>query len=222
MNREPFVTGEIYHIYNRGADKRDIFLDDNDYKRFIRGLLLFNNKNAVSLRALKESNTEVAPPKPDEKLVSVLAYCLMPNHYHLLVQETEKNGITRFMRKLGTGYTMYFNTRNERNGVLYQGQFKSVLIDKDSYLQYIPHYIHLNPLDLIMSWREGEVDPKKATLFLDSYKWSSYAHYVKRKPNLVLDTDSIQELYKLKEYWNDLFEWLKASELERVKDVALE
>lgn len=222
MNRDPFVTGGIYHIYNRGTDKRDIFLDDNDHKRFIKSLLFFNNKGAIDLRALKESNTEMAPPEPKERLAGILAYCLMPNHYHLLVRETEKDGITHFMRKLGTGYTMYFNARYERSGVLFQGQFKSVLLDKDSYLQYIPHYIHLNPLDLIMPWREGKIDSKKATSFLKSYRWSSYPHYIEGENNPLLDIEFIKELYAPNEYKNDLFEWLKSSELETIRDVAIE
>lgn len=216
------MAGEIYHIYNRGTDKRDIFIDDWDYKRFLKSLLFFNNKNAVDLRVLKELNTKVPPPEPEERLVSVLAYCLMPNHYHLLVREKEKNGITRFMRKLGTGYTMYFNARHERNGVLYQGQFKSVCIDKDSYLRYIPHYIHLNPLDLVMSWREGSVDSAKAKAFLSSYAWSSYDYYITEKDDPLLDVDFIKELYKSKEYQNDLFEWLESSGLEGVRDVIIE
>lgn len=222
MNREPFAIGEIYHIYNRGTDKRNVFVDDNDYRRLIKSLLFFNSKGAVDLRALQESNTKVPPPEPEERLVSMLAYCLMPNHFHLLMREIEENGITRFMRKLGTGYTMYFNAKHERNGVLFQGQFKSVLVDRDPYFQYIPHYIHLNPLDLIMDWRNGKVDYKKARLFLDSYQWSSYHYYVNGQSDPILDADTINQLYDLGEYKKDIFDWLKSAELENIKDVTID
>lgn len=227
MNRDPFEIKEIYHIYNRGTDKRNIFLDQADHERFIKSLLYFNDSRPVVMGKLenKEEN-KVAPWKEREKFVEILAFCLMPNHYHLLIQEIKESGITNFMKKLGTGYTMYFNKRYERNGVLFQGQFKSVHVDQDSYLHHILHYIHLNPLDLSMFWRDGKMDAKRALKFLDSYLWSSYPKYTNKKFaskewENILDRNFLEEFYSNK-YQTDLIDWLDSIDLNYIQHLLLE
>ena len=191
-----------------------------NYFIHFKSLLFFNREDGIKIRDLDGRN--ILPPAKEERIVSILAYCLMPNHYHLLVREKKENGITSFMRKLGTGYTMYFNTKYERNGVLFQGKFKSVLVSEDSYSHYIPHYIHVNPLDLVMNWREDEVDYRKAKTFLDSYKWSSYHYYLNSVDDLILDTGSVNDLYDLDLYRANFTDWLKSIELENIKDLVLE
>jgi len=108
--------------------------------------------------------------------VDILTFVLMPNHYHLLLRQRVDGGISKFMQKLGTGYTMYFNEKHERSGALFQGRYKSVHIEDDRQLLYIPHYIHLNPLALID--RGSTSINKNADEFLNSYRWSSYLDYV--------------------------------------------
>ena len=114
-----------------------------------------------------------------EPLVDLCAYCLMPNHFHLLVRERSSGGISRFMQKLTTGYTMYFNTRRERTGALFQGRFKAEHAKEDRYLKYLISYIHLNPVKLIESkWKEtGIVNRKRAETYLEQYRWSSFGDY---------------------------------------------
>ncbi|MEK7118799.1 MAG: transposase, partial [Patescibacteria group bacterium] len=122
-----FAIGEYYHLYNRGNDRRVIFKDNRDRNRFIALLYLCNGRsNAVDMNLYFESglkffdllNKDIGDP-----LVAVGAYCLMPNHFHLLVKQTTNNGISVFMKKIGTAYSMYFNKRHLRTGSLYEGSY---------------------------------------------------------------------------------------------------
>jgi len=186
QRKSPLVVGEIYHIYNRGVEKRSIFspLDTFDYQRFLLSLQIFNSQSSAehswywdAQKHESEKSSEVRLPRmmsKQEPLVEILAFCLVENHYHLLLREINDNGITEFMRKLGTGYTNYFNTKYERVGPLFQGKFKSVLIERNEQLQYIPHYIHLNALDMLLpGWKEHIADPKEAIQLVKNYPWSS-------------------------------------------------
>jgi putative transposase len=139
MEKPQFVSEHIYHLYNRGVEKRDIFLDRHDYLRFIHDLFEFNDTESVlpsnvrfalrNPRGAAERHLqqclEVRPPNREgnfrkaKRLIEVLSYCLMPNHFHLMVRQVEEGGITKFMQKLGTGYAMYFNQKYERVGGLF-------------------------------------------------------------------------------------------------------
>jgi putative transposase len=156
MKKPQFIEDNIYHIYNRGVEKRNIFLDDEDYFRFIHNLYEFNDESPV-VNVKYYFNTEKMngkPPhvnkerKPRKLLVDLLLFTLMPNHFHFLVRQKEKNGIVKFMQKLGTGYTMYFNQKQKRVGGLFQGRFKAINIDREVHFIHLPHYIHTNPLSL--------------------------------------------------------------------------
>lgn len=182
--RPTTAPGEIYHIYNRGVEKRSVFENSDDYYRFIRCLFELNDANPVGKLYIKKIPDVPLPEfKKRDMLIDILVFCLMPNHYHLIVQERVENGTTAFMRKLGTGYTNYFNQKYQRVGPLFQGIFKLIHVERDEQLQYLPFYIHLNPLDLILpNWREGILDDtKKALKFLHDYRWSSYRDYINIK-----------------------------------------
>jgi len=186
MRKHNLISENIYHVYNRGVEKRQLFMDEQDYVRFIKCLCLFNDSKPILNAEYKFKNLDdVATDR--NMIVDILSFCLMPNHFHLLLRQKEENGITKFMRKLCVGYANYFNLRYERVGGLFQGRFKSVLIQHDSQFTYIPYYIHLNPLDLIMpNWRESGVSkPIKVVNFLNSYRWSSHLDYL-GKPNFPL------------------------------------
>ena len=230
--KDNLVQGEIYHIYNRGVDKRDIFMDDEDCLRFIHDLFEFNDSNKTkNLRVYLHSkqNKEVGLPnikRPREILVEILAFCLMDNHYHLILKQKAENGITEFMRKLGTGYTNYFNNKNERTGSLFQGKFKSICVKKDSHLMYLPIYIHLNPLDLkFPEWRKRKIkDYKKAIEFLDSYRWSSYMDYTGKKnfPSLINKSFLLHRLGNEEKQKKEVLDWLESYDYLTVKEVILE
>jgi len=148
MRKSPFVVGEYYHIYNRGVDKREVFANNNDYVRFLKNLREFNSKFIREERARltefdSDSDSE-SESNSGERLVDIIAYCLNPNHYHLILKQISEKGIEKFMQKVGTGYTNYFNIKNKRSGALFQGKFKSVHIDSDDYLLYLSAYINEN------------------------------------------------------------------------------
>lgn len=185
MRKITFAEEEFYHLYNRGVEKREIFTNRADYNRFLALLFLCNGKIAVDLKLQGRTLCEVQNIERGEPIVDICCYCLMSNHYHFLVREKTKNGISNFMQKLQTGYTMYFNKRYERSGALLQGTFKAEHANEDSYLSYLPAYIHLNPVKLIdPKWREnGIIDKKAAESFLKQYRYSSYPDYIgERRP----------------------------------------
>ena len=184
MKKPQFVQGGIYHIYNRGVEKRKVFLDKTDHYRFIRDLYELNDEeptyNSVYYSPIKF--VEVKPRqykgrKPRKLLVDILAFVLMPNHFHLLLRQRKENGIIRFMQKLGTGYTMYFNKRYERVGGLFQGSYKAVAATEEAHFTYLPLYIHLNPIKIY----RGSTSTRGMINFLRNYKWSSFPDYIGKR-----------------------------------------
>lgn len=211
--RTPFLVGEIYHIYNRGTDKRIIFKNDRDYRRFIFLLYICNNTVSVrtdNLLQQGQSLLELFGVDREDTLVDIGAFCLMPNHFHILLHEKTENGISQFMKKLLTAYSMYFNTKYDRSGSLFEGPFKSKHIDIDKYLNWIFSYIHLNPVKLIdPNWKEdGISDPKSAKNFMKDYKYSSYYDYFidNRPESRILNKDTFPENFS---YLNDFEDIVK-------------
>lgn len=146
MRKTTFENGEYYHVYNRGVDKRDIFLSDNDRFRFLESMREFNQvAPVVSLYIKNRVGKNVAvQPLQNEKLVEIISYCLLPNHFHLILKQEKDGGISEFMKRLGGGYTWFFNYRHERSGSLFQGRFKSIHIDSNEYLLYLSAYVSGN------------------------------------------------------------------------------
>ena len=141
-----FVQDEFYHVYNRGVDKRTIFVEPADYKRFINLLYLCNASHPVDYRLIQNTHDNVFEFDRGDTLVSIGAYCLMSNHFHLLLTPKTETGLATFMNKLSTSYTMYFNRKHERSGSLFQGTYKAKHATSDEYLKYLYSYIHLNPI----------------------------------------------------------------------------
>ncbi len=198
-NREPFSPDRWYHCYNRGIDKRRIFESDTDYKRFVRALYLCNSTANVVLRDLGHiSDEKIFQHKRSEQIVSIASYCLMPNHFHLLLKEKVPGGISKFMRKLGVAYTMYFNVKNKRTGNLLTKPFRSKPVDNDSYFKHVVQYIHMNPAELIDPlWKTGKsVNIKVIKNGLEGYRYSSAMDFFgnARPESSVLDKE-IHSLY---------------------------
>lgn len=176
-----YVENSYYHIYNRGVDKKNLFNDKQDYAVFL-GLLkrylipipkedetkkIQNNQNKVQ--------NKVGPRKVRYRTdlfekVQLISYCLMPNHFHLMIKQTTKEAITDIMRALSNSYVIYFNKKYKRTGPLFTGRYKAVLVEGDSYLLHLTRYIHLNPLDLGYARSD-----------LVNYPYSSFSSYLNKK-----------------------------------------
>lgn len=223
MIKPPFVNKEIYHIVNRGVEKRDIFMDDGDRVRFMHHLFSFNDTKTIqNLRRNVFKMNEVEPRSLErEELVEILAFTLMPNHYHLLLRQRVDGGIVKFMQKLGTGFTMFFNKKYDRVGPLFQGGFKAVLIEKDAHFMYIPHYIHLNPLDLMQKQnKRGRTSFVKQQIeFLENYRWSSFPDYVGKRnfPSITQRKFLLNFFGGSNKYKQDIIEFLQQNQLEKYK-----
>ena len=153
MRKDPLITGKYYHIYNRGVDKRDIFMDKRNLERFVLSVKLFNSvKSMGSIQSMKLGEGGISQLsnsdnfKKMQPLVSIACYCFNPNHFHFIVKQEVDGGISEFFKRLLGGYTKYFNDIHKRSGALFQGRFKSNLIDNDDYFLKIRPYVNKNYL----------------------------------------------------------------------------
>jgi putative transposase len=210
------ASGEVYHIYNRGAHKQRIFTCKDDYVRFLLLLHVTNTTSPVDMRQLfakyrgKPFLDIFTSEHPDKSLVDVLAFSLLPNHFHLILRQKADQGISTFLRKVSTAYSMYFNTKYAHSGILSQGPFKSRHIDDQTYFRYIFSYVHLNPLDNVEpAWKMGIFGNRGAMAnFLSTYKYSSfYDYFVGERPErAILAYDQRPDFLKTQ---NDLEEFLR-------------
>ncbi len=214
MRKVIFTPDEYYHIYNRGVDKRIVFENNGNRHRFLKLLYLCNGQNSFHFQDLDfgdEFNFKRGKP-----LVEIISYCLMSNHFHLLLKEKEEKGISAFMHKLGLAYTKYFNKTNDRSGALFETNFSAKHLNNDEYLKYTFAYIHLNPIKMIdKNWKkEGIKDLGKSKDFLNRYQFSSYLDYLgsTRKENCIVSKNSLPEYFEnkkeIEEYIKD---WLTYS-----------
>ena len=193
----PVVTNQIYHIFNRGVDKAKIFFHKEDYERFLAAAIHYRTKTSKfsyeqllgigtndpgslrSLRTLKLGSSE-------RPFVQILAYCLMPNHFHFLIKQLVDAGLTSYLQRLTNSYAHYINMKYERVGPLFQGRFKNVLIESDPQLLHVSRYIHLNPL------------VSNLATDLESYRWSSHQSYVGDHKGGLCDPKMILDHFKSK------------------------
>lgn len=179
---EPLVTGEYYHIFNRGVAKLPTFLSDHDYQQAMLGLNYYRFiKPPIKLSRYKKLNLQgkaelLAKMSQDgDKLVDIISFVLMPNHFHFLLKQVADNGVARFLSLFTNSYTRYFNTRQNRPGPLFQGAFKAVRIESNAQLLHLSRYIHLNPyVSRIV---------KKSELL--TYPWSSLPSYFSGTDNVI-------------------------------------
>src|SRR3989344_1735467 len=224
---------ELYHLLNRGVEKRQIFLDNQDRARFVHNLYEFNDKPPVT-----NTRRRVPPNSPEalmfdlrgrtferEKLVEIHGWCIMGNHYHLLVSECVEGGLTKFLMKLNVGYAKYFNEKYKRSGTLFQGRTKKVHIATDAHFLHILHYIHLNPLDFLKgatAWRTLEIKNAKAALaHLEKYRWSSYPDYcgIKSFPS-ILTTELFSDVFG--NYKKTIAEYVRDLDITPIRESLLE
>lgn len=190
----PFQIDEWFHCYNRGIEKRDVFESENDSERFLQLLFLTNSTEKIHRSDLADRKTEdIVQRERGQSLVSIGAYCLMPNHFHLLLKETSEGGIAQFMQRLGTAYTMYFNKKNRRTGNLFMKPFRSRHVYDDRYFQRVINYIHCNVVERFEpGWKKGVVrNMRRLEHQLRMYRYSSFPDYVgeKRRTAVILSSD---------------------------------
>lgn len=188
MKRPILVIGEIYHVILRGVGDTVIFKDESDYYRGIFSIYEFNTTKSIEIRIQREKRQTVKKHGGQtsdvrDRFVDILAFCFMPNHIHLLVRQIRDDGITQFMKKVGTGYATYFNKKNHRKGHLFQNRFQAVMVKDDNQLKTVFVYIHSNPISLIEpNWKENGIKNfRKVINFLENFKWSSYLDYIGKK-----------------------------------------
>jgi putative transposase len=220
---------ELWHALNHSIEGRDLFLDSQDYARFVHNLYEFNDANPADnhWRYFDPTGMKgfVNPSfrQARKLLVDIHGWVLMKDHYHLLLSERVAGGISLFLRKMNVGYANYVNERYERKGTLFRGRTKKILIEHQSHFLYILHYLHLNPLDYLegaQKWRirskSGIRNVDEALEYLDSYRWSSYLDYMGKKnfPSILTTSlfknvlgyyhDSLNEYLSDTEYDNDI------------------
>lgn len=169
-----------YHIYNRGVEKRLIFQDRDDYTKFLYLLKIYLTNPEILRNEYPLLRSNIVDKNLFEE-IDLLAFCLMPNHFHLLVYQKQKDSITKLLRQICTAYVIYFNKKLERVGPLFQSKFKAVVVDSDEYLLHLSRYIHLNPT--------GRGAP------LDEFEWSSYLYYLGKRQSNWLKTNTIVKYF---------------------------
>lgn len=187
IRKTPLITGEIYHVYNRGIDKRVTFTDQNEYARFFQTLkfYLYDNPPVSLSRFLRigqGKRNEFLETPWGNKYISLFAYCIMPNHFHLLVRQEVDSGVSKFISQLLNSYTRYFNTKHSRVGQLFLDQFKNVLVDGEAQFLHLSRYIHLNP------YSSGTV---KTLGDLEKYEWSSLVEYIGSGEESICDKETV-------------------------------
>jgi len=189
-----FETGEFYHVYNRGIDKHKIFFSDGDWRYFQR-LLYIRNDVDGHIRPARVKNKPLATLPATEPLVHIQAYALMPNHFHLLLSEAVPGGISTFMSRLLTSYSMYMNKKYDRSGPLMCRPFRAKHVDSDEYMRWLIAYIHLNPLELEQPdvKEQGIANISAAQAFLAEYPYASYRDYfaAERDESRILNKSSL-------------------------------
>ncbi len=235
-----FENYKSYHVLNRGIDGNPVFLDKEDYYRFVylwyacnhgRPKINLWRKDVAKLAdsILKGEEMDFLEGKHDP-IVGVSTLCLMPDHFHSVILQKVDRGVSTFFQKLGTAYTKYFNWKYKKKGKLFQGPFKVAPIRDVNYLLRVSRYIHLNPLDVFQpQWREkGVKNWEKSIKFLMNYQFSSLPDYLGiRNSNLITNKDLNNLFFEGSSEENEinyldfLIEWEK-KELESLKPLILE
>ena len=218
----PLVTGQVYHVVNRGVASQPIFLNKWNYERALETILYYQNTDtplrySFFIRVPKDRKLELLDQiqKKKDYLVDIISYCLMPNHIHLLLKQLKDGGLSTFMSNFSNSYTRYFNTKNERVGHLFQGKFKAVRVSTDEQLWHVSRYIHLNP------YTSYKVKNLKE---LEKYPFSSLSEYLDHKAKGFCNRKLLMSHFRSrKAYKKFVFDQADYQrKLERIKHLTLE
>jgi putative transposase len=216
-----FANDEIYHVYNRGVEKRKVFTSIREYRRAIELLTYYRfvdpplrYSEFESLEPFTRESMWQTIAKTHSHEVEIIAYCLMPNHFHFILKQVSDRGISKFIANFTNSYTKYFNTKYKRVGSLFQGPFKAVYVESEDQLLHLTRYVHLNPVTSFLL--------KLADL--STYEWSSFNEYIGKQNRAVCDTSWIHEHFKSSiQYQKFVFDQAGfAQELERIKHLSID
>lgn len=187
-----YTTPVYLHIFNRGVDKRPVFFNSRDKKRFIKQMRTFRIKDGV-------------------QLVEIHAFCILDNHYHIFLEELIEGGVSKFMQRLGTGYMHYVNKKYDRSGRLFQSGYKSESVETEGHLLHLSRYIHLNALQYIFpNWKRELVNVERAKNFLRNCKWSSLRYVFSADSDSWVDCRIIEDEFKdYSDYERFLEDWIR-------------
>jgi len=219
IREEPLVTDKYYHLFNRGVAKATIFIDGADYDRALKIINYYHfNKPPIPYSQLIKKSFKTQKKiidllsEEDDKLVDIICYCLMPNHFHLLLKQLVDDGISNFLRKFQNSYAKYLNKRYERVGSVFQNPFKSVLVKYDNQLLHLSRYIHLNP------YTSALIKQKKN---LVDYIWSSLPQYFGKNDGFCQMAIVLDQFKSNKGYEKFVFDQADYQrELESIEDLA--
>lgn len=216
-----FANGEIYHVYNRGVERRPVFMDKKEHQRAVDLLNYYRFANLP----MRYSQLLSLPPQAQKAVwqrlrkegiyeVNIFAYCLMPNHFHLILKQTNDGGISRFLANVSNSYTKYFNTKHRRVGSLFQGPFKAVHVETDEQFLHLTRYVHLNPVASFLIKLDD----------LESYSWSSFSEYMGENQTSICDTAWIQAHFAtVQSYRKYVYDQAGyAQELEKIKHLSID
>lgn len=221
MRNVVFANNEIYHVFNRGVERRPTFTDKNEYTRAMTSINFYRFRQSLTglasyLKLNLEKRDALSKSLFDEKnkLVEIISYCLMPNHFHLLLKQMTNNGISMFLSNFTNSYTRYFNIKHTRIGPLYQGVFKAVRMESTEQLIYVNRYVHLNPVASLIVPENN----------LDTYPWSSLVEYLEEGQEKICNTkiilDQFPSIESYRKYVHDQIDYAK--KLEQIKHLILE
>ncbi len=216
-----FANEEIYHVFNRGVEKRPTFTDKREFERAMQTLDLYRFSD-LPIRLSKILSLAVDERRKFikniyqecHKLVEIICFCLMPNHFHFLLKQKIENGISIFAANFANSYTKYFNSKHERIGPLFQGLFRAVRIESGEQLIHVSRYIHLNPVSSFLI----EADE------LESYQWFSYPEYIGKSSENITDNKIVLDMFSSKKKYKQfvLDQMAYARQLEQIKHLILE
>lgn len=215
-----FANKEIYHIYNRGVERRSVFTNKREYQKAIDLIRYYRFTNLprrysqfISLPSPAKETLWEKIQKENNPEIVIIAYCLMPNHFHIVLRQSTEGGITRFMANLSNSYTKYFNTKYRRVGSLFQGPFKAKHVETEEQLLHLTRYVHLNPVASFLIKLDD----------FESYPWSSFSEYMGRNKPGICEVEWIKSHFpKTEQYKKFVYDQADyAQKLEKIKHIAL-
>lgn len=215
----PLVSGEYYHVFNRGITQQPTYLGKRDYSQMLLDLSYYRfTTPPLKLSLFKTLNLEQRSylwkelQYKDDKLTEAISFAFMPNHFHLLLRQTADNGISTFMRRLSNSYTRFFNSKYERKGSLFQGAFKAVHISSSEQLVHVSRYLHINPVVSCVIKQQEMFD----------YPWTSLPEFLE-EPNIVNPEPVLSFFSSKDDYRNFVLDQVDyGKRLEEIKRLILE